>query len=197
MRLISPVIAAVVAALFTLRLQIIERERAKATLRALQTISDMNHHIRNALQVISHESYAGSKSNQNIAEAVSRIEWTLREICQGSVPLVSVSMLRKLTRNGRRNEMNTKAAALTGAILWSGSVLLVSTVNLMRPRYGRKFLELISSIYPGYTARRSSKQVAIATLYAAVDGAVGGTLVAAIYNKVSVGVEKGNLLRAA
>ena len=86
--------------------------------------------------------------------------------------------------------MNTKAVALTGAILCSGSVLFVGVLNLMRPTYGRKFLQLISSIYPGYSGRRSGTQVVVATLYAAADGAIGGALTAAVYNKLSAGTEQ-------
>jgi hypothetical protein len=86
--------------------------------------------------------------------------------------------------------MNTRAAALTGAILWSGSVLLVGALNLMWPGYGRDFLRLISSIYPGYSGRRRATQVAIATLYAAADGAIGGALTATVYNKAFDGFRK-------
>jgi hypothetical protein len=86
MRLISPAIAAIVAALLALRLHVMERDRARATVRALQTIADMNHHIRNALQVISYESYTSAESNQHIREAVNKIEWTLREVLPGFRP---------------------------------------------------------------------------------------------------------------
>ena len=93
--------------------------------------------------------------------------------------------------------MNTRAAAVTGTILWGGSVLLVGVVNLARPSYGREFLRLISSIYPGYSGRTTGMQVAVAALYAAADGAIGGALTAAVYNKAAAGLEKRGLLRAA
>ena len=58
-----------------------KREHMRASMR---TVADLNHHIRNALQVIR---YAGdSKSAQDatqlqlINEAVARIEWALREV---------------------------------------------------------------------------------------------------------------------
>jgi hypothetical protein len=40
----------------------------------------MNHHIRNALQVITFYSRAGAKQQVGIVEAVERIQWALREV---------------------------------------------------------------------------------------------------------------------
>jgi hypothetical protein len=53
----------------------------------LRTFADMNHHIRNALQVIT---YASAAQNQNdsvdmIRSSVERIEWALREVLPGHV----------------------------------------------------------------------------------------------------------------
>jgi hypothetical protein len=90
MRLVSPSIAAIVTGLLAFRIQAIERERTRATLRALQTIADMNHYIRNALQVISYASYTpAAEPDKHIREAVERIEWTLREVLPGFDPLGS------------------------------------------------------------------------------------------------------------
>src|SRR5512146_822094 len=108
--------------------------------------------------------------------------------------------LRTELRSGNfeeEREMNTKAAALTGAILWGGAVLLVGAINLKRAGYGREFLRLVSSIYPGYSGGRSGKQVVIATLYAALDGGVGGAITAAVYNKISAASAAEKRLRAA
>ncbi len=80
--------------------------------------------------------------------------------------------------------MNTKAAALTGSILWGGSVLLVGLMNLKSERYGREFLRVLASIYPGYSARRNGRQVALAALLAAADGAIGGAITATLYGKM-------------
>lgn len=46
----------------------------------LRVIADMNHHIRNALQVITFYSRTGAKQEVSIVEAVERIQWALREI---------------------------------------------------------------------------------------------------------------------
>ena len=68
---------------FTLSNQ--ERERRKRMQLQLRTIAEMNHHIRNALQVITYaassEGHAGSVDL--IRNSVERIEWTLREVLSG------------------------------------------------------------------------------------------------------------------
>lgn len=78
--------------------------------------------------------------------------------------------------------MNIKATAAASALLWSGAVLTVGIANMIQPRYGRDFLRLLASIYPGYHARRSINDVLVGSAYAAVDGAVGGALCAWLYN---------------
>jgi hypothetical protein len=54
------------------------RKRRKLILQRLESIDQMNHHIRNALQVISFTVHA--KEVDNIDRAVNRIQWALREI---------------------------------------------------------------------------------------------------------------------
>ncbi len=59
-----------------------QRERRRVIRQRLDTIADMNHHIRNALQVISGTAYSAADQEQLIAirESVGRIQWALREI---------------------------------------------------------------------------------------------------------------------
>ena len=59
------------------------RRRRKLILQRLETIDQMNHHIRNALQVISLTVHANQEHSQqmgNIDRAVRRIQWALSEI---------------------------------------------------------------------------------------------------------------------
>jgi 1,2-phenylacetyl-CoA epoxidase catalytic subunit len=46
----------------------------------LRVIAEMNHHIRNALQVITFYTRKGQKQEVGIVEAVERIQWALREV---------------------------------------------------------------------------------------------------------------------
>jgi len=81
--------------------------------------------------------------------------------------------------------LNTRALAYAGAALWGGSALLVGLINLAHLDYGREFLALLASVYPGYTAEPSVTSVLIGTGYALVDGAVGGWLLGWLYNRLA------------
>ncbi len=79
-------------------------------------------------------------------------------------------------------QLSPKALALAGAILWGGSILLVGAVNLAAPLYGVEFLKIARSLYPGFHASRTLLDVLVGTGYGFVDGAIGGFLVAWLYN---------------
>jgi hypothetical protein len=53
----------------------------------LKTVELMNHHIRNALQVIRYASYLQPENQQveQVESAINRIDWALREILTGRV----------------------------------------------------------------------------------------------------------------
>jgi hypothetical protein len=72
--------------------------------------------------------------------------------------------------------------AITLGLVWGAAVLLVGIANLIWPNYGQAFLELVASIYPGYTADPRVGQLIVGTLYGLVDGAVGGAVIAWLYN---------------
>jgi hypothetical protein len=81
--------------------------------------------------------------------------------------------------------LNIKALAITGAVVWGGAFLLIGLANLMFSGYGTVFLDLGASIYPGYDGPGGFGSVIVATLYAIVDGAVGGAVLAWVYNMVA------------
>lgn len=64
-----------------------ERIRRDLIRERLRTIADMNHHIRNALQVITYATAVGKddESVELIRNSVERIEWALREVLPGHV----------------------------------------------------------------------------------------------------------------
>jgi len=63
----------------------IERNRTKYLNEKLKTIELMNHHVRNALQVIVDSAYLHGHAQQLdvIQQSVKRIDWALREILPG------------------------------------------------------------------------------------------------------------------
>ncbi|MCB9799275.1 MAG: hypothetical protein H6757_00770 [Candidatus Omnitrophica bacterium] len=79
-------------------------------------------------------------------------------------------------------KLSPRALAFAGGMLWGLAVLTVGLANLKWPEYGQSFLNLVSSIYPGYVAAPQLKSVFIATGYAVVDGAMGGAILAWLYN---------------
>ncbi len=81
--------------------------------------------------------------------------------------------------------LNIKAAAVAGAVVWGGGFLLVGLLNLIFPSYGVAFLELGAAIYPGYHAAAGLGSVIVVTLYALLDGAIGGAILAWLYNVVA------------
>ncbi|MEE9597086.1 MAG: hypothetical protein V3V96_09940 [Acidiferrobacterales bacterium] len=79
-------------------------------------------------------------------------------------------------------KLDIKGMAITLGLVWGAAVLLVGIANLIWPNYGQAFLELVASIYPGYTAGAGVGQLIVGTLYGLVDGAVGGAVIAWLYN---------------
>jgi hypothetical protein len=79
-------------------------------------------------------------------------------------------------------KLDVTALGMTGGVFWGGAVLAVASANLVWPSYGIAFLNLAASIYPGYHAGAGIGSVIAGTLYAVVDGAVGGVLFGLLYN---------------
>ena len=79
-------------------------------------------------------------------------------------------------------KLSIKGLALASAILWGVAMLLMSLANLIWGSYGQ-FLQIMSSVYPGYHATRSIAEVIVGTLYGAGDGLVGGAVFAWLYNQ--------------
>lgn len=82
-------------------------------------------------------------------------------------------------------KMNIKALAIAIGVIWSAGVLLVGLAHLAWPTYGTAFLDLTASIYPGFHPDGGFPAVIVGALYAFVDGAIGGGVIAWLYNKFS------------
>jgi hypothetical protein len=88
-RLLAEGVSALVVALLTAKLMHAEKQRREAALLRLQVISEMNHHIRNALAAVTltTDSIQNEQCIRVISESVNRIEWALREILLRRKPL--------------------------------------------------------------------------------------------------------------
>lgn len=78
--------------------------------------------------------------------------------------------------------LNIIALAVAAGLFWGGAILLVAVANLLWPPYGRAFLELAASIYPGYVPGGGPGSVITGTLYGVADGTIGGAIFAWFYN---------------
>ena len=85
--LTSNFLTGLVAGLLFFSLNNNERLRRKLVRERLRTIAEMNHHIRNALQVITYATASKPQSGsvELIRSSVERIEWALREALPGHV----------------------------------------------------------------------------------------------------------------
>jgi hypothetical protein len=88
-------------------------------------------------------------------------------------------------RGGVSMRLSLKALAVTSAIIWGGCVLGVGLVNLAAPTYGTAFLQMASSIYPGFHNSRSLVDVLVGTGYGVVDGGFGGLIFGWVYNLIA------------
>jgi hypothetical protein len=80
---------------------------------------------------------------------------------------------------------NVIALSATTALFWGVAILIVASANLIWPTYGRAFLELAASIYPGYHPSPAIGSVITGTLYGLVDGAIAGAIFGWLYNFLS------------
>ena len=80
-------------------------------------------------------------------------------------------------------KLSVRALALASAILWGGMFLFIGILNQVSEGYGSHFLDFGASIYPGYAGPAGGGSVLVVTLYALIDGAIGGALLAWLYNR--------------
>jgi hypothetical protein len=79
-------------------------------------------------------------------------------------------------------KVSLKASAIAAGVLWGGAILLLGVINLASPSFGLSFLQVISSVYPGFHVSRTIGDVLTGTAYALIDGAVAGLVFGWLYN---------------
>jgi hypothetical protein len=79
-------------------------------------------------------------------------------------------------------KVSLKAIAIAAGVLWGGAILLLGLINLASPSFGLSFLQVISSVYPGFHVSRTIGDVLTGTVYALIDGAVAGFVFGWLYN---------------
>lgn len=71
---------------------------------------------------------------------------------------------------------------MAAAIGWGGAAFLVGLFNLIRPGYGQMFLDVLASVYPLYDGSATITSILLLTACAFLDGAIGGCIMAVLYN---------------
>jgi hypothetical protein len=79
---ISDAITAILIGALVSQVALLFHQRQQQAQARVRRIAEMNHHVRNALQVISYWSLADKEKRQVelVQDAVNRIQWALREI---------------------------------------------------------------------------------------------------------------------
>ena len=77
---------------------------------------------------------------------------------------------------------NTSALAVAAGLLWGGAIFVIAVANMIWPGYGRAFLDVVGSIYPGYHPGAGFGSAISGTLYGVLDGAIAGAIIGWLYN---------------
>ena len=79
-------------------------------------------------------------------------------------------------------KFNITAAAIAGGVGFAFALGISGILNMAFDGYGKAFLEVIASIYPGYKASGTAGDLVIGCFYAATDGIIAGGGIALLYN---------------
>ena|ERR1700683_3060475 len=108
-RLLAEGLSALIVSCLVAKLASVTRERHRLTMARMQVISEMNHHIRNALAPISLsvDAIENQQLIRVISDGVDRIEWALREILPREVPLAEEQRYSAGLRSQKYESENT------------------------------------------------------------------------------------------
>lgn len=82
-------------------------------------------------------------------------------------------------------KLNLKALTISVAVVWAGAVLIVGVANAIWPGYGKAFLMVLASIYPGFGATGTLGDALVGSGYALVDAAIVGLIFGWLYNLIA------------
>lgn len=79
-------------------------------------------------------------------------------------------------------KVSALALGLTLGFLWGLAMCLIGIAHAVYPDYGREFFAFMGSIYPGMSSSGTFLNTVVAVAYGAVDGFLGGYVMAVVYN---------------
>jgi hypothetical protein len=91
-------------------------------------------------------------------------------------------------------DKSTQAAALASGLLWGGALLCVGLANMANEQYGRDFLNVMRSVYPGADTDRKIGPVLAGAAYGFADGYVAGLTFMMLYRALGGSVPESKRL---
>ncbi len=80
-------------------------------------------------------------------------------------------------------KLSVKGMGIAVGLLWGLVMLIVGVAHTVHAGYGERFLNMMAGLYPGYGGPGGMGQAVIGALYGALDGLIGGAVLAWIYNR--------------
>ena len=82
-------------------------------------------------------------------------------------------------------KLSVKGLMVAAGIVWALTFFVIAYANLQWPPYGKAFLDLMVSIYPGYKTAVGLQGALVGAGYALVHGAIAGMIFGWFYNAVA------------
>jgi hypothetical protein len=78
--------------------------------------------------------------------------------------------------------LSVKAMTIAPGLLWVGAILVAGILHRLDPSYEVSFLEVTSSVYPGFHSAGTAGSLAICTVEGLIDGGISGLVLSLLYN---------------
>lgn len=82
-------------------------------------------------------------------------------------------------------QLSLKGTAIASGLLWGCGIFVAGLLNLTNANYAGAFLQVMSSLYPGFHASHAFGDVIVGTLYGVLDGGFAGLIFAWLCNRFS------------
>lgn len=80
-------------------------------------------------------------------------------------------------------KLNPHKVGLSLGLVWAIALALLTVLAILFPPYGKEFITVIASVYPGYSI--SWAGVVMGFIYGFIDWYIGGVILAWVYNYVN------------
>lgn len=78
--------------------------------------------------------------------------------------------------------LSVRGMTIAAGLLWGAAILGVGLIHMADPSYGGNFLQMTSSVYPGFHSAGTAGSLAIGTIEGLIDGAIAGLVLSLLYN---------------